>query len=466
MARRYGARPRLADLQRAAATTLLRRTLGWPQLAALGVGAIVGAGVFSVVGIAAADHAGPAIVVSFVVAALVALLAALTYAELAAMLPLGGSAYTYASASLGELFAWLVGWALVLSYGIGNAALAVSFSDNLTGLAARAFDVAIPPAFSAAPAEGGVLDVPGAVVVLLVTLLLLRPVQESARANAILVAVKIGVLLLFLVVALPGADRANLQPFLPNGVPGVMSGAALIFFAFLGFDAVSTAAEETRDPARDLPRGILGSIAAVTVLFVLIGFALTALVPYSELSTGEPLAVALDSAGWPGLSVVMNLGGLVASFTVLLVFQLATVRVVLALARDGLVPASLAALHPRHQTPNRLTLLTGVVVALFTALLPLGILVIVTTVATLFIFAAVMVALVVLRRTAPDLPRPFRCPASPWIPLAGVAACGALTVYSVLEEPITGWGFLAWMGLGVMVYAAYGARKSVLRAAS
>ena len=463
MAERYGVRRPVETMQAEASASSMRRTLGARQLTLLGVGAIVGAGVFSVTGVVAATYSGPAVAVSFVIAALVALLAALAYAELAAMIPLGGSAYTYGFAAGGELFAWLVGWSLILSYGIGNAALASSFSDNLTGLFGTITGVQVPEAWTATPGAGGAFDVPAFVVVMLITVLLLRPTKESATANAILVAVKVGVLLLFLAVAIPRGDPANLTPFAPFGAQKVLAGAALIFFAFLGFDAISTAAEETRDPQRDLPRGIIGSLVVVTLLFVAIGLSLTALTPYSTLENGEPLAVAMRAAGLPWLSAIMNAGGLLAALSVLLVFQLATVRVFLALSRDGLVPRGLAVLHPRHQTPNRLTLLLGLGVAVFAAFLPLGILVAITNIATLFIFAAAMAALLLLRRIARDVPRPFRCPWVPLVPLAGIAACVVLTGFTIVEEPVTGLGFVAWMALGLMIYAAYGARHSVMR---
>lgn len=469
MAERYGIRRPLSSLREEASRSQLRRSLGWVQLTALGIGAIVGAGVFSVIGVAAAST-GPAIAISFLVAAVVALLAALAYAELASMMPVSGSAYTYAYAAGGELFGWLVGWALVLSYGIGNAALASSFSDNLTGLLGS-FGFAVPEALAATPAMGGVMDVPAFVVVLLITLLLLRPINESATVNSLLVVLKLGILGLFLAVAIPRADAANLQPFAPGGAGAVVGGAALIFFAYLGFDAISTAAEETRDPQRNLPRGIIGSLVVTTILFVALALGLTALARYDTLGTGEPLAVALRSAGLPGLAAVMNTGGIIASFSVLLVFQLATVRVVLALCRDGLLPASLATVSRRHQTPNRLTLALGLVVAVSAALVPLGILVLVTNLAALFIFAGAMLAVILLRRLAPDAPRPFRTPASPWVPLAGIAACAALGFLAVFPSAadqraagaLTGLGFVAWMGMGIMIYAAYGARRSLLR---
>ncbi len=464
MSKRYGLRPRVAELQATASATPMRRTLGWKGLAALGVGAIVGAGVFSVTGVVAAQYAGPAVALSFVIAAIVALLAALAYAELAAMIPLGGSAYTYSYAAGGELFAWLVAWALLLSYGIGNAAVASSFSDNFTGLLATAGFV-FPEFLSGTTETGGIFDMPAFLVVGLVTVLLLRPISESARANAILVTVKVGVLLLFLAVALPRVEAANLTPFAPFGVGGIFAGAALIFFAFLGFDAISTAAEEVKDPQRNMPKGIIGSLVVVTLLFVTIAIAVTGVTNYANLNSGEPLAVALRAAGLPGLGAVMNIGGLIATLSVLLVFQLGTTRVILALARDGLVPKGLALLSKKHQTPNRLTLIVGAIVAVSAAFIPLSLLVIITNVATLFIFGAAMYALLRLRRTEPDAVRPFRCPGTPFVPIAGIAACVGLAGLAVFDAPETGWGFLGWMAIGTMIYAVYGARHSALRTA-
>ena len=464
MRERYGIRPSIEAMRANAERTPLRRSIGWVQLTALGVGAIVGAGVFSVIGVAAATSAGPAIAISFVIAAIVALLTALVYAELATMIPVSGSAYTYGYAAGGELFAWLVGWALILSYGIGNAALASSFSDNVTGLLAT-FGVALPDAWTATPGGGGILDIPAFLVVLLITLLLLRPVKESAAANAALVALKLGVLVLFLAVAIPSADASNLSPFAPFGVTGILGGAALVFFAFLGFDAISTAAEEVRDPQRDLPRGIIGSLVVTTILFVAIALALTAVARYDTLNSGEPLAVALRAAGFPSLGAVMNVGGLVAALTVLLVFQLATIRVVLALCRDGLLPRRLATVSAKHGTPNTLTLALGLLVAVSAALAPLGFLVLVTNLATLFIFAAAMYAVLRLRRDAPDAPRAFRTPLMPWLPIAGILSCIALSVFALIQDAYAALGFVWWMAGGLMLYAAYGARHSVLRAA-
>ena len=462
MRERYGLTPTIDEMRAGAEGTKLRRSIGWIQLTALGVGAIVGAGVFSVIGVAAATSAGPAIAISFVVAAIVALFTALVYAELATMIPVSGSAYTYGYAAGGELFAWLVGWALILSYGIGNAALASSFSDNLSGLLTT-FGVTLPDAWTSTPSTGGIVDIPAFLIVGMITLLLLRPVKESATANALLVVLKIGVLILFLAVAIPNADAANLTPFAPFGVAGVLGGAALVFFAFLGFDAISTAAEEVRDPQRDLPRGIIGSLVVTTVLFVAIALALTAVAKFDTLNNGEPLAVALRAAGYPSLGAVMNVGGLVAALTVLLVFQLATIRVVLALCRDGLLPRRLATVNARHGTPNRLTLVLGLLVALSAAVAPLGFLVLVTNLATLFIFAAAMYAVIRLRKTAPDVPRAFRTPLMPWLPIAGILSCIALSVFALIQDAYAALGFVWWMAGGLMLYALYGVRHSVLR---
>lgn len=467
---RYGIRKPLGDLQAASERTELRRTLGARQLTALGVGAIVGAGVFSVTGLVAAQYAGPATAVSFIVAALLSGIAGLAYAEMASLIPLGGSGYTYAYASMGELVAWLTAWALVLSYGIGNAALASSFSDNVAGLLGAA-GMPLPPewttatgALDSASGVRGIVDAPALLVVGIVTVILLRPVGESASANLVLVALKVTALVAFVAIGASRVDAANYAPFFPeNGAVGILGGAALIFFAFLGFDAVSTAAEETKDPQRDLPRGILGSLAIVTVLFLGVSFVLTGLVPSAELATGEPLAYALRSADLGWLAAVMNVAGIVAALSVLLVFQLATTRIFMAISRDGLLPPWLAVVSRKHQTPNRSVLVLGAVVAVCAASLPIGVLVALTNVATLFLFAVVMVAVPILRRSHPLAKRPFRMPLSPVLPVAGVLICVALTTFLAIGDggrSVLGFG--AWMGLGLMLYAAYGASRSVI----
>lgn len=459
---RYLLRKPAAALRREAEATQLHRSLGAWELTALGIGAVIGAGIFTVTGVVTATTAGPAVAVSFCVAAIVCAIAGLAYAELSSMLPLGGSAYTYAYASFGELVAWILGWALVLEYAIGNMAVASGFSGNFSSLL-DGVGVHLPDALRAAPgaAPGAVFDVPAFCIVMLITLLLLRPVRESARANVVLVVVKLVVLGIFLAVALPRVDAKNLSPFAPFGTTGILAGAALVFFSFIGFDAVSTAAEETRNPQRDMPRGILGSLAVCTVLYLLVGLALTGLIPYGQLNVRDPLALALDKTGFSGLALVMNLGGIVATVSVLLVFQLGTSRIFFTLARDGMIPQWFTRVSPKLRTPTRITLVSGLVVALGAAVLPLALLVQLTNIGTLFAFAIVLGAVVILRRSDPGLARPFRMPLSPWLPAVGIVMCLGLGYFL---GTLTILGFLGWMGLGLMIYAAYGARKSRLRA--
>lgn len=465
---RYFLRKPPAMMRRDAESTGLAKTLGPWELTALGIGGIIGAGIFTTTGLITSNYTGPAVILSFVIAASVSGIAGLAYAELASMLPMGGSAYTYAYASFGELIAWILGWALVLEYAIGNMAVASGFSVNFTALL-DATDVPalhLPAALRAAPClvppciASGAFDLPAFVIVMLITLLLLRPVKESARANLVLVIAKISIIILFLAVAFPAVKTTNLTPFAPFGATGILTGAALIFFSFIGFDTVSTAAEETRDPQRDLPRGILFSLAICTVLYVLLGVALTGVVSYTQLNVGDPLAKVLSIAGHPGIALVMNLGGILATVSVLLVFQLGTSRIFLNLARDGLIPRWFIRIHPKFRTPTRITIASGLFVGLFAALLPINILVQLTNVGTLFAFAVVLGAVLYLRKHEPGLARPFRMPGHPWLPYVGIALCIGLIYYL---GPLTWIGFVGWLGLGLMIYAGYGAPRSRLR---
>src|SRR5438067_1950352 len=386
---RYLLRKPVAAMRRDAERTGLAKTLGPWELTALGIGGIIGAGIFTTTGLITSNYTGPAVIVSFVIAAVVSGVAGLAYAELAAMLPMGGSAYTYAYASFGELVAWVLGWALVLEYAIGNMAVASGFSVNFSALL-DAGGMHIPAALRAAPCivppcvASGAFDLPAFVIVMLITLLLLRPVRESARANLVLVISKIVIIALFLAIAFPAVRTANLAPFAPFGVTGILAGSALIFFSFIGFDTVSTAAEETKDPQRDLPRGILFSLGICTLLYILLGVALTGVVSYTQLNVGDPMAKVLSLAGHPSVALVMNLGGILATVSVLLVFQLGTSRIFLNLARDGLIPSWFVRIHPRFRTPTRITIASGLFVGLFAALLPINLLVQLTNIGALF----------------------------------------------------------------------------------
>ena len=468
----------LSELQHEGESSHLKRVLGAWDLIGLGIGAIIGAGIFATVGTAAAGDAarpgaGPGIVLSFTLTAAVCALAALCYAELAALVPISGSAYTYAYATLGELLAWIIGWDLIIEYAVGNVAVAISWSGYFCELM-RGLGITIPawvatdlrsaladPALIAsAPHVAGVpivVNLPAAGIVLLLTWLLVVGIKESARANAIMVIIKLIVLGFFVVVGAFYVQPANWHPFLPNGWHGVWAGAAIVFFAYIGFDAVSTAAEETRDPGRNLPRGILGSLVICTVVYIVVAAVVTGMVPWFDLHTAEPLTVAMNryNLGWA--AGIVAVGSVAAHTAVLLVFQLGQPRIFFAMARDGLLPQAFARVHPRYRTPHVTTILTGVVVAAFAAFANIEEMVDLTNIGTLFAFALVSAGVVVLRRTNPDAPRPFRAPLAPVLPLVSVAAC----LFLAAGLPRITWiRFGVWLAAGLAIYLTYGRHRS------
>ncbi|MCS7181743.1 MAG: amino acid permease [Thermoanaerobaculum sp.] len=473
----------LAELQREYSASPLKRALSVWDLMALGIGAIIGAGIFATVGTAAAGDAvrpgaGPGIVLSFVLTALVCGLAALCYAEMASMVPIAGSAYTYAYATLGELAAWIIGWDLILEYAVGNVAVAISWSGYFCELL-RGFGILIPAwaatdlrsalaspeILASAPKVLGipvVVNLPAMGIVLLLTWILVRGIRESSRTNIALVFLKLGVLAFFVLVGLFYVQPEHYRPFLPNGWHGVWAGAAIVFFAYIGFDAVSTAAEECRNPARDLPRGIIGSLALATLIYVAVAAVVTGMVPWHELGVAEPLAAAMSrhNLGWA--AGIVALGAVAAQTAVLLVFQLGQPRIFFAMARDGLLPQGFAKVHPRYRTPHVTTILTGVVVATFAGFANIEEMVDLTNIGTLFAFALVSAGVAVLRFTHPEAPRPFRVPAAPWLPILSVLACLGLA----LGLPWITWlRFFAWLGVGLLIYLLYGRRFSQLRRA-
>lgn len=456
---RYGVRPPLAELQARAARTPLARSLGPVELTALGIGASVGAGIFTVSGLVAASYTGPSLALSFVLVGALMALVALAYAELATLIPLAGASYNYATAAFGELVGWLTAWGLLLGYVVGNGAVAGSFSANLAGLLA-ASGFPLPAALAAGPSRGGLLDLPAVLLALGVTALLLRPVRQSARTNLALTLVKVGVLVLFVAAGLGAWDGRNLAPLLPQGLGGFLAGSAIILFAAPGFETISTAAEEARRPQRDLTLAILGSLGAVLALYVAVSLVLTAMAPSASLGVGDPLAFALRGAAQPELAAVVGVGAVVATLSVFLVYQLATTRIALAIARDGLLPRWLDHVHPRLHTPDRATLVVGAVVALSAGLLPLQFLVEATNMSFLWFFAVCCAAVLALRKAAPAAERRFRCPAVPWVPLAGIGGCVVLAASLGAVVQLT---FLGWMGAGLVLYAAYGVRHSRLR---
>jgi APA family basic amino acid/polyamine antiporter len=483
----------------------LKRTLGPTQLTALGIGAIMGAGIFSTIGSASAggsNHigAGPAIILSFVLTAVACGFAALCYAEFAAMVPISGSAYTYAYATLGELVAWIIGWDLIIEYAVGNVAVAISWSGYFQALA-RNLGIAVPAwlgvdlrtATEAArqvaevTSQGGevaslgpgvlraaeamaqaphllgwpiVFNLPAFLIVMAITWVLVIGIRESAWLTGVLTALNIGILIFFCVVGSQYVETANWTPFMPNGWAGVSGAAAIIFFAYIGFDAVSTAAEETRNPQRDMPIGMIASLVICTVIYVAVAAVLTGMVSWRTLGTAEPLATAFTDRGITWASGIIAFGAVCATAGVLLVFQLGQPRIFFSMARDGLLPQWAAKVHPKYRTPHVTTILTGVVVAVFAGIANINEVVELTNIGTLFAFVLVAVGILVLRRTNPEAPRPFRTPLVPLVPLLAIASCTFLMV----QLPWVTWvRFGIWLALGLVFYFLYGYRNSRLR---
>ncbi len=467
----------------------LPRVLGPSQLIMLGVGAIIGTGIFVLTGQAAAANAGPAIVLSMVLAGLTSVLAALCYSEFAASVPVAGSAYTYAYATLGEFVAWIIGWDLILEYALGAATVAVGWSGNLVTLLGQ-LGVSFPAALSAAPGTlvavaGGdpvtaVFNVPAVFVTAVVTALLIFGVSESATVNSVIVVIKVAVVLIVIGAGAFFIDPANWHPFIPAntghfgeyGWSGVLRGAGVIFFAYIGFDAVSTSAQEAKNPQRDMPRGILGSLAVCTVLYVLVSAVMVGLVPYKAmLNQAAPLVVAIEAAAgraagtaWEGpmavVKILVTVGALAGLSSVMVVMMLAQPRIFLSMSKDGLLPAWARRLHPRFRTPHISTIVTGTVVAIAAGLTPIGTLGNLVSIGTLMAFVIVSLGIIVLRRTRPDLPRPFRMPLVPLLPILSALVSFLL----MLSLPWSTWErLILWMVIGVIVYFAYGYRKSRLR---
>jgi APA family basic amino acid/polyamine antiporter len=440
-------------------THRLRRELGARDVLVLGVGAIVGAGIFVLTGQAAAGEAGPGIALSYVLAGVVCGLAALCYAELAAMVPAAGSAYTYTFATLGQLVAFIIGWDLVLEFTIGAAAVAVGFAGYLNSLLDQLFGTTLPDALVAPPGDGGTVNAFGIAIVLLVGAVLVRGIRMTARTTTALVAVTVAVLLVVVAVGATEVRASNWDPFLPFGLSGVVGGASLVFFAYIGFDIVATTAEETRDPQRAMPIGILGSLAIVTVLYVAVTLVLTGMVPFADLGGDAPVADAFKAVGMQWTAAIVYAGALMATLKTVMILMLGQSRVAFAMSRDRLLPPGLGATHGRFGTPHRITIVTTVVVAGLAGFVPLATLAELVNIGTLFAFMLVSLGVLVLRRAEPGRTRPFRTPWVPAVPLLAVAGC----LYLALDLPGETWlRFVVWMALGLVVYVLYARRASVV----
>ena len=448
----------------------LRRVLGPVSLTALGVGAIIGAGIFVLTGLAAHDKAGPGLILSFVVAGIGCALAALCYAEFASMVPVAGSAYTYAYATLGELFAWIIGWDLVLEYAVASSTVAHGWSHYFLSFL-NIFGVTIPERWTKTPididqmthlwtATGAYCNFPAALVVLFITVILVIGIRESASFNAAMVVLKLVVVLLVIGLGSAYVKPQNWHPFLPFGWGGVLSGASYVFFAYIGFDSVSTHAEEARNPQRDVPIGIIASLAMCTILYILVAAVLTGMVPYTAISIDAPVAQAFATRGLHVAVFFISLGAVVGITSVLLVLLLSQARVLLAMARDGLIPHDFfGAVHPRFRTPHKATILTGVLVATVAALFPLRILAELVNIGTLMAFVIVCAAVMVMRRTNPQLPRPFRTPFVPAVPLLGMGMNFWLMYHLGWENWVR---LVVWLLIGLLIYFFYGRKRSTM----
>lgn len=458
----------------------LKRTLGPGSLVALGIGAIIGAGLFSITGGAAANQAGPAITISFIVAALGCAFAGLCYAEFASMIPVAGSAYTYSYATMGEFIAWIIGWDLVLEYAVGAATVSISWSRYLVKFC-EGFDVHLPTALTVGPWDGGVINLPAIFIVILMSLLLMKGTQESATVNGIIVGLKVAVVIIFIVLGWKYINESNYVPYIPDntgkfgeyGFSGIIRAAAIVFFAYIGFDAVSTAAQEAKNPRKDMPIGILGSLVICTVLYILFAHVMTGVTPYTSFKGQDgiaPVAVAIESMGTPDASGAIHpdypwlnraiIVAILAGYaSVILVMLLGQSRVFFSMSKDGLLPRVFSAVHPKFQTPVKNNTMFLVFVSLFAAFVPARVVGEMTSIGTLFAFILVCIGIIVMRKQMPDAPRAFKTPLVPLVPILGIFTCFFMMAFLPLDTWIR---LFVWMIIGFDVYLYYGIKNSFL----
>ena len=472
----------------------LRRTLGPWSLTAMGIGAVIGSGIFILTGTAAAGEtlsyksilhapvldllmhgtnalsmtgragAGPAISLSFLLTAIACSFAALCYAELASMIPIAGSAYTYAYATLGELVAWIIGWDLILEYAVSNMAVAVGFSAYLNDVLENVFGWHIPAKFAGPPIVGGQFtgnwfNISALIVLMVLTWILVKGVRGSATTNNVMVLIKLAAILIFVFGAARAVDTSNWKPFAPNGFPGVLTGAAIVFFTYIGFDSVSTAAEECRRPQRDLPFGIIMTLVVCAILYIAVALVLTGIARYDTLNNAAPVATALKVLGYNGIRQWVSIGAIVGMLSSLLVFQYGQARIWFAMSRDGLLPRVFSKVHPVHKTPHVSTWIAGLVVGIPAGIWDIGTFADLANIGTLFAFIIVSLGVIVLRKTQPARPRGFRVPGSPWLPMISIAFCLVLMMALPLETWVR---FFVWLFIGFAIYFPFGRKNSAL----
>ncbi|MBF0497158.1 MAG: amino acid permease [Deltaproteobacteria bacterium] len=442
----------------------LKRSLRARDLTALGIGCIIGVGIFVLPGVEAANHAGPAIILSLILAALAAGCSALSYAELASVVPVSGSAYTYGYVAFGEIVAWIIGWDLILEYMVGAMLVAIGWAGYFTNLGnhlLQPLGLTIPHALSAPPwgAHPGIINLPAALIIGLITWLLVRGIKESSQVNLGIVAVKLSAILLFIAAAAWHINPKHWQPFMPFGFSGVATASAILFMAYAGFDCVSTTAEEAVNPQRDMPIGILGSLLVSTILYLAVAAVLTGVISYTKLSVADPIAVALNAIGMPWVSSLVSLGATIGITSVLLVLLVGQPRIFFSMSRDGLLPERLAAVHQRYRTPYLTTIITGALTTVGASLLPIHLVAELSAIGTLFAFVIVSLGVILLRYTRPDIHRTFKVPFFPFTPALGVILCG----YLMVNLPAATWiRFVIWLAIGLVIYFAYGYRHSRL----
>lgn len=461
-------------------THTLKRTLGSRSLVALGIGAIIGAGLFSITGLAAANNAGPAITISFIVAALGCAFAGLCYAEFASMIPVAGSAYTYSYATMGEFIAWIIGWDLVLEYAVGAATVGISWSRYLVKFL-EGFDIHLPHALTVGPWDGGIINLPAVFIIVLMSSLLIKGTKESATVNGVIVALKVTVVLIFIFLGWKYINQANYTPYIPDntgkfgdfGFSGIIRAAAIVFFAYIGFDAVSTAAQEAKNPKKDMPIGILGSLAICTVLYILFAHVMTGVTSYTTFAGKDgiaPVALAIEHMGkadasgvihpdYPWLNKAIVLAILAGYASVILVMLMGQTRVFFSMSKDGLIPKIFSRVNPKTQTPIKSNLLFMLFVSLFAAFVPARVVGEMTSIGTLFAFILVCVGVWVMRIKMPELKRSFRTPLVPLVPILGIGTCLFMMVFLPMDTWIR---LIVWMLIGMDIYLVYGAKHSLL----